>query len=112
MVMEHLNLLVVSGILERISVRFREDGTAVCVGSLRSEELGTNGTVYKTFIPFEAYGKSGEALGERQAGDCVMLQGKVFWRKYHTKAGEEKSGLALLVQKSSLLIPARAEVSV
>jgi hypothetical protein len=39
------------------------------------------------------------------------LGGKVFWRKYHTKAGEEKSGLALLVQKSSVLVPVAAVVS-
>ena len=39
-----------------------------------------------------------------------MLQGKVFWRKYPTKAGEAKSGLALLVQKSSVLVPAAMAV--
>jgi single-stranded DNA-binding protein len=113
MVMEHLNLLVASGVLERVSMKFREEqGTAVCVGSLRSEEQGANGTVYKTFIPFEAYGKLAEALGERHAGDVVLLTGKMFWRKYHTKAGEEKSGLCLLVHKHTLLIPAQAEVAV
>jgi hypothetical protein len=69
----------------RPSVRFREDGTCLCTGTLRLEELGTSGTVFKTYLPFEAYGKVGEQVGEWQAGDVCTLQGKVFWRKYHNK---------------------------
>lgn len=108
--MESVNLLVITGTLERLNLRYREDGTAICSGSLRAEEIGNNGTIFKTFIPFEAYGKVAESLGERQAQEVVLFQGKVFWRKYTTKGGEDKSGLALLVQKVSLLVPALAEV--
>jgi hypothetical protein len=50
----------------------------------------------------------GEQLGAWQEGDLGTLQGKVFWHKYHTPRGEEKSGLALLVQKSWRLVPAPA----
>jgi single-stranded DNA-binding protein len=111
--MEGVNHVVVSGVLEHNpTVRFREDGTCVCRGTLRVDELSAQGVTYKTFIPFEAYTKVGETVGERHAGDVLLLQGKVFWRKYHTKAGEEKSGLALLVQKCSLLVSVAAEVSV
>ena len=110
--MDSLNILIVSGYLERDPVvRFREDGTCLCTGTLRLEEQGTQGTVFKTFLPFEAFGKVGEQLGEWHAGALCTLQGKVFWRKYHTKSGEEKSGLALLVQKGSVLVPAAVEVS-
>lgn len=108
--MAHVNVVLASGILERTSLRFRDDGTAVCVGALRSEERGAHGTVFKTFIAFEAYGKVGEALSERHLGDTVLLHGKLFFRKYRTKAGEEKSGLALLVQKVSCLVPRQPEV--
>jgi len=72
---------------------------------------GASGTVFKTFLPFEGYSKVGEILGERQVGDVLLLQGKVFWRKYVTKSGEEKSGLALLVQKASVLVAAPVPVT-
>ena len=110
--MDSINLLIVSGALDRRApqVRFREDGACVCTGTLRLEEQGTQGTVFKLFLPFEAYGKVGEQLGTWHEGDRGTLQGKVFWRKYHTKAGEEKSGLALLVQKTWRLVPATAPV--
>jgi hypothetical protein len=105
-----INLLMVSGTLERVHLRFREDGTPICVGTVRIDELSAQGTVFKTYVPFEGYAKVGEILGERQVGDVLLLQGKVFWRKYVTKSGEEKSGLALLVQKVSLLVPMAAAV--
>lgn len=100
--MDGINLLIVSGTLERVSLRFREDGTAVCTGTLRIDEPGAQGTVFKTFIPFEAFARMGELVGERQVGEVLLLQGKVFWRKYTTKSGVDKSGLALLVQKCTV----------
>jgi hypothetical protein len=109
--MDSINVLLVSGALDRVpQVRFREDGTCVCTGSLRLEEQGAQGTVFQTFVPFEAYGKVGEQLGTWHEDDIGTLQGKVFWRKYHTQGGEEKSGLALLVQKTWRLVPATAPV--
>jgi single-stranded DNA-binding protein len=99
--MEGINVLIISGTLERDpAIRWREDGMCVCTGSVRMDP------VYKIFMPFEAYGKTGEAMGECHMGDGVLLQGKIFWRKYVTKSGEEKSGPAILVNKGSLLVPA------
>jgi hypothetical protein len=107
MVIDGVNYLLVSGTLERDpSVRLREDGPCVCSEAIRIDELGAQGSTFRTFVPFEVYAKVSETLGERHANDVVLLQGKVFWRKYHTKSGAVKSGLALLVQKSSLLVPA------
>ena len=109
--MDSINLLIVSGALDRaLQVRFREDGTCVATGTLRLEEQGAQGTTFKTFLPFEAYGKVGEQLGAWYEGDLGTLQSKVFWRKYHTPRGEEKSGLALLVQKGWRLVSAPAPV--
>jgi len=105
--MDCVNILIVACFLDRAPVvRFRDDGTCLCAGTLRLEEQGTQGTLFKTYVPFEAYGKGGEQIGEWQAGDYCTLQGKVFWRRYQTKNGEEKSGLALLAQKGSVLVPA------
>jgi single-stranded DNA-binding protein len=109
---DSLNILIVAGYLDRAPiVRFREDGTCVCTGTLRLEEQGVQGTMFKTYLPFEAYGKVGEQVGEWHAGDVCTLQGKIFWRKYHTKSGDDKSGLALLVHKGSVLVPAAVAVS-
>jgi len=111
MAMDSTNVLLVSGVLDRApTMRFRDDGNALCTGTLRLDEPGANGTVYKTYVAFEAYSKVAEVVAERQAGDVVLLQGKVMWRKYVTKSGEEKAGLALLVQKCSVLVAAPAGV--
>ena len=51
--MESVNLLIVSGALDRAPlVRFREHGTCVCTGTMRLEESGTQGAVFKTYVPF------------------------------------------------------------
>ena len=63
------------------------------------------------YVVAEAFGKAGDALAELPSGALALLQGKLFWRKHVTKRGAEKSGLALLVQKSSMLAPAPAEVT-
>jgi single-stranded DNA-binding protein len=105
--MDCLNLCVVPGSLERDpALRYREDGTAQCPCTIRVEDVGTNGTVYKTYVVAEAFGKTAEVLAELHSGAVVMVQGKLFWRKHITKSGEEKSGLALLAQKINMLVPA------
>ena len=103
--MDCVNLCLISGYLERDpTVRYREDGTAHCVCTVRVEEM-REGTCYKTYVLAEAYGKTGEALAELPGRAIVLLQGKLFWRKQVTASGAEKSGLALLVQKVSPLVP-------
>ena len=105
--MECLNVCIISGYVERDpAIRYREDGKAQCTCTLRVEDVGVNGTVYKTFVVAEAFGKTAEALAELQSGALAMVQGKIFWRTHVTKNGEEKGGLAVLVQKSNLLVPA------
>ena len=106
--MDCLNLCLVSGSLERDpTLRYREDGAAHCTCTLRVEEM-REGTCYKTYVLAEAYGKTGETLAAQHGGAVVLLQGKLFWRKQVTASGAEKSGLALLVQKVSPLVPTPA----
>jgi hypothetical protein len=108
---DYTNVCLISGYVERHpAIRYREDGIAQCTWTLRVEELGATGTIYKTYVMAEAFGKTGEALGELHSDTLAMLQGKLFWRKHLTKSGEEKRGLALLVQKVSVLTPAPVEV--
>jgi len=109
--MDYANVCLISGYVEcHPAIRYREDGIAQCTWTLRVEELGATGTIYKTSVVAEAFGKTGEALGELPSGTLAVLQGKLFWRKHLTKSGEEQSGLALLVQKVSVLTSAPVEV--
>jgi single-stranded DNA-binding protein len=110
--MECVNLGVISGYLARDpAMRHREDGMAQCPCTSRVEEVGPNGTLYKTCVVAEAYGKTADAVADLHQGDVVMVQGKVFWRQHVTQGGVEKRGLAVLAQKASLLAPAAVPAS-
>lgn len=104
--MDSLNVVGLTGMLERDpAMRFDSDsGTARCSGTLRCEDLGARGSTFKLYVPLEAWGKTAEALGELHAGALVAIQGRLCWRKYMTKAGEEKGTLTVLVGKVSVLI--------
>jgi single-stranded DNA-binding protein len=104
--MDSLNVVALTGALERDpTIRFDEgSGTPRCSATLRCEELGTNGSTFTLYVPLEAWGKTAEALGALHAGALVAVQGKLCWRKYRTKQGEEKGGLAVLLGKVSVLV--------
>lgn len=108
-----LNVVSLVGVLERApSVRFdHASGTALCSVTLRLDEPSASGTPFRLYVPLEAWGKTGEALGELSAGAVVAITGKLCWRKYVTRSGVEKSGLAVLVQKCAHLV-AQQEVAV
>jgi hypothetical protein len=71
--MDHINLIIVSGVLERVSLRFRDDGSPIATGSLRIDELGTTGSTFRTYPPFEDFGRAAEALGEHQVAECPPM---------------------------------------
>jgi hypothetical protein len=84
----------------------------VCTCSLRLEEASPSGSVFRTFVTIEARGKVAEAVRVCRAGDVVLVQGKLFWRKVSIpEGGQDVSSLALLVQRCSVLIPNTQEVS-
>ena len=101
--MDSLNVVALTGTLDRSPVmRFDPDsGTARCAGTLRCEEVNTNGSTFRLYVSLEAWGKTAEAL--------VAVQGKLCWRKSTTKQGEEKGTLAVLVGKVSVLVPTGVE---
>lgn len=103
--MDSLNVLALTGTLERAPVlRQEEGGTAPrCSATLRCEEVSASGSPFKLYVPLEAWGKSAEALGALPAGTAVAIQGKLCWRKHVPRPGEDKSGLAVLVGKVSVL---------
>lgn len=110
--MDSLNLVAVTGVLERDPLmRFgATSSSAQCAATLRCEEVNANGSTFTLYVPLEAFGRQAEALGELHAGALVAVQGKLCWRKYTTRQGEEKSSLAVLVQRLHVLTPALQEV--
>ena len=66
--MDSLDVIVLTSTLERDpGIRVDEgSGTSRCSATLRCDELGTNGSTFKLYVPLEAWGKTAEALGELQ----------------------------------------------
>jgi hypothetical protein len=94
--MESVNVCVLSGTLERDpALRFRDDGSPHCTATIRLEE-GRDGTLYKTYVLAEAFGKTAEVLADLHGGAVVIVQGKLFWRKQVSPSGTDRSGLACL----------------
>ncbi len=83
-----------------------DSGAAKCAATLRCEEVNTNGSTFTLYVPLEAFGRPGEVLGALHAGVLIAVQGKLCWRKYTTRQGEDKSSLAVLVQRLHVLMPA------
>lgn len=110
--MDSVNVVVLTGVLEtEPAIRWEPDNNlARCTGRLRCEEVNATGSLFRLYVPLEAWGKTAEALGELHAGALVSIQGKLCWRKYVTKRGDEKGTLAVLVGKVSVLVPAAVGV--
>ena len=98
-----LNIVGLTGVLARDpTIRFdTASGTPRCTATLCGEDVDTSGGLHKLFVPLEAWGKPGEALGELHAGALVVVQGKLCWRK--AAKPQEKGTLAVLVGKVSVL---------
>lgn len=101
--MDSLNVVTLTGFLERPPTIRAEGDTPRCSATLRCPELGSTGSTFTLYVPLDAWGKSAEALGTLHAGTLVAVQGRLCWRKYTTKQGEHKSGLAVLVGKVNVL---------
>ena len=105
--MDSVNFLLISGVLDRVTLRFREDGTPVCTGALLLRGRAPRAASFGPSSRLRPTARTGEQVGAWQSGTSLAPKASC-WRKYHTKSGEEKSGLALLVQKGSVLVPAPA----
>lgn len=101
--MDSVNNVTLVGCLERDpSMRFvPASGMPSCTATLRCDEAGSSGQVFKLYVPLEAYGRTAEALSILTAGALVGVQGKLAWRK---REGDEKGGLVVMVSRVSLLL--------
>lgn len=65
-----------------VSVRFLEEsGTRVASFLLKLTEPGANGQTYTSYHLVECFGKALEVAEGLEAGDCVLVDGKLRRRK-------------------------------
>jgi single-stranded DNA-binding protein len=91
------NICILSG---RISdygpkLRYLESGKPELALTLCCDEPSRDGRMFTVYVPVLVYGNQCESLAETlEAGDVVLVTGKLAWTKKTTKDGE-KSGLAV-----------------
>jgi single-stranded DNA-binding protein len=107
-----LNHVTITGILERDPiVRFADHGTQQVSFTVKLIEAGPAGQAFTLFVPCEAYGQAGELAGGLNAGESVLIAGKLKWTSYTAKDGTKKSTLAVLARLVKRLASTAVEVS-
>ena len=95
--MDCTNVCLISGYVERNpAIRYREDGIAQCTCTLRVEELGATGTIYKTYVVAEGLrqdrggsGRAAQRYPGGASGQALLAQAPdQKWRR------EERAGAA------------------
>jgi hypothetical protein len=102
-----LNHITLTGVLERDPItKFAEHGTQQVHFTLKVVEPGPAGQEFKLFVPVEAYSQVAAQAGDLNAGDAVLVAGKLKWTSYTAKDGTKKSTLAVLARLVKVLAPA------
>ena len=108
-----LNHVTLTGTLARDPItRFADTGTQQVSVTLRVDELGPAGQLFKLFVPCEAYGQAGEQAGELHAGDAVLVAGKLKWSSSTDKQGQKRTSLCVLARLVKRLAPAAVAAAV
>ena len=104
-----LNHITLTGILERDPItKFADHGTQQVHFTLKLVEPGPAGQEYKLFVPIEAYSQVAEEAGELNAGDAVMVAGKLKRTSWTDKNGQKRTNLAVLARLIKILVPTPA----
>ena len=109
-----LNHGTLTGTLERDPItRFQDTGTQQVSFTLRVDEPGPTGQVFKLYVPCEAYGQAGDQAGELSAGEPVLVAGKLKWTSWTDKQGQKRTNLCVLARliRPLVLAPTPQEVS-
>lgn len=102
-----LNHVTLTGILERDPItRFADHGTQVTSFTLRLDEVGPAGQLFKLFVPCECYASTAEAAGDLSAGEAVLVAGKLTWTSWTDKQGQKRTSLCVLARLVKRLAPA------
>jgi len=102
-----LNHVTLTGTLDRDPItRFADHGTQQVGFTLRTEEAGPAGQLFKLYVPVEAFSRAAEEAGELHAGDTVLVAGKLKWTSWTDKNGEKRTNLCVLARLVRVLAPA------
>jgi single-stranded DNA-binding protein len=102
-----LNICALVGTLARDPrTAFAGEGQQTTTFTLALVEPGREGKPFTLYVPCIAWGKAAEAAAVLNAEDLVSVQGKLCWRKYVDKHGQERSMLTVNVREVSVVQPA------
>ncbi len=78
-----INKTILMGAVARagVEVAFLTSGNAKASFTLVLSESGPDGREFTTLVPVEVVGRRAEATGELEAGDLVVIEGKLGKRK-------------------------------
>ena len=108
-----LNHCTFTGVLERDPVvTFADHGTQQVSFTLRIDEAGPSGQLFKLCVPCEAYGQAGEQAGELHASAAVLIAGKLQWTSWTDKHGQKRTSLCVLARLVKRLAPAAVAAAV
>ncbi len=83
---------------------YSSDGSPQCIFTLLLEEPAKDGTMFKLFVPVEVFGKQAEPVAEQiNAGDTVLIDGKLKWKSWIDKQGEKQGRLGIMAWQVSLV---------
>ena len=103
---DSLNVVCLTGHLERPSTVRDTDGQAIARFTVRCEESGKDGTMFKIYVPCECYGRLAERASSWEPGTLLAIEGRLKWRSYVDAQGQKHSGLAVFAREVRVLEPA------
>jgi single stranded DNA-binding protein len=104
--MNGVNKVIVAGQVTEAGPKltYSSEGTPQCRLTLVVEEAGKDGHVYKLFLPVEVFSAHGEWAAQHvNAGDTILVDGKLKWKSWMDKKGEKQGRLAVMAWQVSLL---------
>jgi single-stranded DNA-binding protein len=76
---------------------YSTEGSPQCGFTLMVTEPGRDGAPFKVFVPVEVFGKQAELVAEQiNAGDLVLVDGKLKWKSWLDKQGQKQGRLGVL----------------
>ena len=88
---------------------YSSEGTPQCTFTVLVEECGKDGHLFKLFVPVEVFSAHGEWTAEHvNAGDLVLIDGKLRWRSWVDNKGEKQGKLSVMAWQVSLVGPPAA----
>lgn len=102
-----LNQCTVAGVVsDTPTVRYLDSGQQVTSLSIRIDDEGKGGRVFKTYVQVEGYGTVADALQDLDEGQSVCITGKLAYRTWTGKDGNKQGGLRVMAWQVQPVKPA------